>query len=131
MDASVAEKPKSGSKELAKDTLLTPHFYTTNFDEMERMFNKDINKNLKQEEFDALLQEFKMDYNQTHFVQGEFKKAAEQIQGPMRQIFVEFLERSYTVEFSYFLLYQELGHRLKKTNPVVAEIFTLLSRDEA
>lgn len=26
---------------------------------------------------------------------------------------------------------QELGRRLKKTNPVVAEIFTLMSRDEA
>lgn len=29
------------------------------------------------------------------------------------------------------LLTQELGRRLKKTNPVVAEIFTLMSRDEA
>lgn len=27
--------------------------------------------------------------------------------------------------------FQELGRRLKKTNPVVAEIFTLMSRDEA
>jgi hypothetical protein len=26
---------------------------------------------------------------------------------------------------------QELGRRLKTTNPVVAEIFTLMSRDEA
>ncbi|KAI5077113.1 hypothetical protein GOP47_0006937 [Adiantum capillus-veneris] len=130
MDASVAEKPKAGSKELAKDTLLTPRFYTTDFDEMERMFNKEINNHLKQEEFDALLQEFKTDYNQTHFVRNpEFRKAAEQIQGPMRQIFVEFLERSCTAEFSGFLLYKELGRRLKKT--VVAEIFTLMSRDEA
>ncbi|KAH7435014.1 hypothetical protein KP509_06G045000 [Ceratopteris richardii] len=130
--ASVADAPKAGSKELAKDTLLTPRFYTTDFDEMERMFNKDINKNLRQEEFDALLQEFKTDYNQKHFVRNaEFKKAAEQIQGPMRQIFVEFLERSCTAEFSGFLLYKELGRRLKKTNPVVAEIFTLMSRDEA
>lgn len=29
------------------------------------------------------------------------------------------------------LLLQELGRRLKSTNPVVAEIFTLMSRDEA
>eukprot|EP00250_Pteridium_aquilinum_P004357 c14575_g1_i1 orf=270-1550(+) len=133
MDASsVKEKPKPGSKEVSKDTLLTPRFYTTDFDEMERMFNTEINKNLKQEEFDALLQEFKTDYNQTHFVRNaEFKKAAEEIQGPMRQIFVEFLERSCTAEFSGFLLYKELGRRLKKTNSVVAEIFTLMSRDEA
>ncbi|KAJ0972229.1 hypothetical protein J5N97_020188 [Dioscorea zingiberensis] len=71
------------------------------------------------------------DYNQTHFVRNlEFKEAAVKLQGPLWQIFVEFLERSYTVEFSGFLLYKELGRRLKKTNPVVAEIFSLMSRDE-
>lgn len=44
---------------------------------------------------------------------------------------MEFLERSCTAEFSGFLLYKELGRRLKKTTPTVAEIFTLMSRDEA
>ena len=39
-------------------------------------------------------------------------------QGPARKIFIEFLERSCTAEFSGFLLYKELGRRLKKTNPV-------------
>lgn len=52
-------------------------------------------------------------------------------QGATRRIFIEFLERSCTAEFSGFLLYKELGRRLKKSNPVVAEIFTLMSRDEA
>eukprot|EP00246_Nothoceros_aenigmaticus_P011534 TRINITY_DN316_c0_g1_i2.p1 TRINITY_DN316_c0_g1~~TRINITY_DN316_c0_g1_i2.p1 ORF type:complete len:419 (-),score=84.42 TRINITY_DN316_c0_g1_i2:204-1436(-) len=131
-DSFVKDKPRSGAKELAKDSLLTPRFYTTDFDEMERMFNKEMNGNLNEEEFKALVQEFKTDYNQTHFVRNpEFKAAAEKIQGPMRQIFVEFLERSCTAEFSGFLLYKELGRRLKKTNPTVAEIFTLMSRDEA
>ncbi len=40
------------------------------------------------------------------------------LQGETRKIFVEFLERSCTAEFSGFLLYKELGRRLKKTNPV-------------
>jgi len=70
--------------------------------------------------------------HQTHFVRNEtFKKAADSIQGPARKIFIEFLERSCTAEFSGFLLYKELARRLKKTNPAVAEIFALLSRDEA
>ena len=43
----------------------------------------------------------------------EFKQAADKIDGPLRQIFVEFLERSCTAEFSGFLLYKELGRRLK------------------
>ncbi|KAK4770856.1 hypothetical protein SAY87_031388 [Trapa incisa] len=127
------KKPsKKGNKKEIKETLLTPRFYTTDFDEMEALFNAEINQKLNQAEFDALLQEFKTDYNQTHFVRNkEFKEAADKIQGPLRDIFVEFLERSCTAEFSGFLLYKELGRRLKKTNPVVAEIFALMSRDEA
>ncbi|KAH9675083.1 Magnesium-protoporphyrin IX monomethyl ester (oxidative) cyclase [Citrus sinensis] len=131
--AATAQKPsKKSNKTAIKETLLTPRFYTTDFDEMETLFNTEINKKLNQAEFEALLQEFKTDYNQTHFVRNkEFKEAADKMQGPLRQIFVEFLERSCTAEFSGFLLYKELGRRLKKTNPVVAEIFSLMSRDEA
>jgi magnesium-protoporphyrin IX monomethyl ester (oxidative) cyclase len=105
---------KKFSKTEIKETLLTPRFYTTDFDEMEQLFNMEINKNLNQDEFVALLNEFKTDYNQTHFVRNpEFKEAADKMQGPLRQIFVEFLERSCTAEFSGFLLYKELGRRLK------------------
>ncbi|GIL47678.1 hypothetical protein Vafri_4440 [Volvox africanus] len=123
---------RDGIKVAADETLLTPRFYTTDFDEMERLFSLELNKNLDMSEFDAMLAEFKQDYNQRHFVRNEtFKAAAEKIQGPTRKIFIEFLERSCTAEFSGFLLYKELGRRLKATNPVVAEIFTLMSRDEA
>jgi magnesium-protoporphyrin IX monomethyl ester (oxidative) cyclase len=42
---------------------------------------------------------------ETHFVRNpEFKAVAEKLQGPLRQIFVEFLERSCIAEFSGFLL---------------------------
>ena len=109
-----AKTGKKATKSVIKETLLAPRFYTTDFDEMEALFNTEINKNLNQSEFEALLQEFKTDYNQTHFVRNkEFKEAADKIQGPLRQIFVEFLERSCTAEFSGFLLYKELGRRLK------------------
>ncbi len=51
---------------------------------------------------------------ETHFVRNpEFKADAKKLQGPLRQIFVEFLERSCTAEFLGFLLYKELGRRLK------------------
>nr|AAL14712.2 copper target homolog 1 protein [Chlamydomonas reinhardtii] len=123
---------RDGIKVASDETLLTPRFYTTDFDEMERLFSLELNKNMDMEEFEAMLNEFKLDYNQRHFVRNEtFKEAAEKIQGPTRKIFIEFLERSCTAEFSGFLLYKELGRRLKATNPVVAEIFTLMSRDEA
>merc|ERR1712118_623187 len=126
------EMMRRGVKQAAKENVLTPRFYTTDFEEMDRLFNSEINPNLDMAEFEAVLREFEADYNQTHFVRNEeFKLAADQVSGDTRKIFVEFLERSCTAEFSGFLLYKELGRRLKKTNPVVAEIFSLMSRDEA
>ena len=79
-----------------------------------QLFNVEINGFLNKAELEACLEEFKIDYNQKHFVRSpEFKAAADKIQGPNREIFVEFLERSCTAEFSGFLLYKELGRRLK------------------
>nr|MCA0763343.1 hypothetical protein [Vibrio vulnificus] len=76
--ATSAKPSKKSNKQNIKETLLTPRFYTTDFDEMETLFNTEINKNLNQDEFVALLQEFKTDYNQTHFVRNkEFKEAAD------------------------------------------------------
>ena len=78
-----------------------------------------------------MLKEFRTDYNQTHFVRNDtFKKAADSINGPARKIFIEFLERSCTAEFSGFLLYKELGRRLKKTNPV-GECCSVLCQQDA
>ena len=126
------ETMRDGIKVASDETVLSPRFYTTDFDEMERMFSLEINPNLNLAELDAMLAEFKQDYNQKHFVRNEtFKDAAQKIQGDARKIFIEFLERSCTAEFSGFLLYKELGRRLKTTSPAVAEIFTLMSRDEA
>ena len=99
---------------------------------VQRLFNTEINGKLNEKEFACLLEEFRNDYNQKHFVRDpSFPEAAKDIEGDTRKIFIEFLERSCTAEFSGFLLYKALGRRLKKTNPVVAEIFTLMSRDEA
>jgi magnesium-protoporphyrin IX monomethyl ester (oxidative) cyclase len=123
---------RNGVKEADEESLLTPRFYTTDFDEMEQLFSNEINPNLDEEELKACLEEFRNDYNQRHFVRNNtFKEAADKIEGPTRKIFVEFLERSCTAEFSGFLLYKELGRRLKDRAPVTAEIFTLMSRDEA
>ncbi|MES1026328.1 magnesium-protoporphyrin IX monomethyl ester (oxidative) cyclase [Gloeocapsa sp. BRSZ] len=118
---------RPGVKIPAKETLLTPRFYTTDFDEMARM---DLSVN--EEELTALLEEFRTDYNRHHFVRdAEFEQSWEHIDGETRRLFVEFLERSCTAEFSGFLLYKELSRRLKDKNPLLAESFALMSRDEA
>ena len=121
------EEIRPGIKTPAKETILTPRFYTTDFDEMANM---DIS--LNEDELQAILEEFRVDYNRHHFVRDEeFNQSWDSIDGETRKLFVEFLERSCTAEFSGFLLYKELGRRLKGKNPVLAEIFTLMSRDEA
>ena len=118
---------RPGVKEPAKDTILTPRFYTTDFDEMAQM---DISVN--EDELRAILEEFRTDYNRYHFIRDEeFEQSWEHIDGDTRKLFIEFLERSCTAEFSGFLLYKELGRRLKGKSPVVAECFNLMSRDEA
>ncbi|HIK29116.1 MAG: magnesium-protoporphyrin IX monomethyl ester (oxidative) cyclase [Oscillatoriaceae bacterium SKW80] len=121
------EEIRPGVKAPAKETILTPRFYTTDFDEMAKM---DISAN--EEELKAILEEFRADYNRNHFVRdAEFEQSWDHIDGETRRLFIEFLERSCTAEFSGFLLYKELGRRLKDKNPVLAECFTLMSRDEA
>ena len=118
---------RSGIKSPAKETLLTPRFYTTDFDEMARM---DLSVN--EEELEAIIAEFRVDYNRHHFVRdAQFEQSWDSINGETRKLFVEFLERSCTAEFSGFLLYKELGRRLKDKSPLLAEGFNLMSRDEA
>ena len=118
---------RPGVKVPARETILTPRFYTTDFDEMAKM---DISVN--EDELIAILEEFRADYNRHHFVRDkDFAQSWEHIDGETRRLFVEFLERSCTAEFSGFLLYKELGRRLKDKSPVLAECFTLMSRDEA
>ena len=121
------DEMRPGIKVPAKETILTPRFYTTDFDAVAKM---DISVN--EEELKAILEEFRTDYNRHHFVRrGEFAQTWEHIDGDTRRLFVEFLERSCTAEFSGFLLYKEFGRRLKNKSPILAECFTLMSRDEA
>jgi magnesium-protoporphyrin IX monomethyl ester (oxidative) cyclase len=118
---------RPGVKAPAKETILTPRFYTTDFDAMAKM---DISVN--EEELQAILDEFKVDYNRHHFVRNtDFDQSWDHIDGQTRQLFIEFLERSCTAEFSGFLLYKELGRRLKDKSPLLADCFNLMSRDEA
>jgi magnesium-protoporphyrin IX monomethyl ester (oxidative) cyclase len=114
-------------KDPAKDTILTPRFYTTDFDAMAAM---DLQPN--QAELEAICEEFRKDYNRHHFVRNdEFIGAAEKLDPDTRKVFVEFLEQSCTSEFSGFLLYKEMSRRIKNKNPLLAECFAHMARDEA
>ena len=121
------KKTVNRGKDIAKDTILTPNFYTTDFEAMEKM-DLSINEN----ELEAICEEFRKDYNRHHFVRNkEFEGAADKLDAETRELFVDFLEGSCTSEFSGFLLYKELSKRIKDKNPLLAECFAHMARDEA
>ena len=110
-----------------KESLLTPRFYTTNFKEICEL---DVSSNIQ--EIEAIVEEFRIDYNRDHFVRDkEFLATWNFFDSSTENIFIEFLERSCTAEFSGFLLYKEISRNLKKSNPLLAEAFSFMSRDEA
>jgi magnesium-protoporphyrin IX monomethyl ester (oxidative) cyclase len=115
------------TKTETQETLLTPRFYTTNFKEISEL---DITSNI--DELKAIVEEFRIDYNRDHFIRDkEFLKTWDFFDEKTKNIFIEFLERSCTAEFSGFLLYKEISRNLKKSNPLLAEGFSYMSRDEA
>ncbi|MBM3612869.1 MAG: magnesium-protoporphyrin IX monomethyl ester (oxidative) cyclase, partial [Alphaproteobacteria bacterium] len=107
-------------------TLLNPRFYTTDFDEMDR-----IDVSPVRPEWDKLIAQMKSDPNKGHF-----KKTAEwdqidwQAMEPgLRAEFIDFLVSSCTAEFSGCVLYKEMKRR--GNNPDICELFSYMSRDEA
>jgi len=124
---SAPKQPKAGIKEPSQETILTPRFYTTDF---ETAANLDLSA--QETELTAMLEEMLADYNRHHFVRDEeFEQSWEHIDGESRRAFIEYLERSCISEFSGFLLFKELSRKLKGRNPLLAEIFQLMARDEA
>ncbi|HLO84014.1 MAG TPA: magnesium-protoporphyrin IX monomethyl ester (oxidative) cyclase [Nostocaceae cyanobacterium] len=118
---------KPGVKAPVQETLLTPRFYTTDFDELAKLDLSSYETELK-----AVIEELKADYNRRHFVRDEeFKQSWEHVTGEKREAFIDFLERSCTSEFSGFLLFKELSRRLKDSQPLLSEAFDYLARDEA
>ena len=108
-----------------KDTVLTPRFYTTDFDALDA-----IDVSPVREEWDQLIADMVGDPNKTHFRhKDDFAGIIEGLEPELRAEFTDFLVSSMTSEFSGCVLYAEIAKRTK--NPDVKQLFKLLARDES
>ncbi len=108
-----------------EETMLSPRFYTTDFEEMDK-----IDISAIRGEWDALIAEMESDPNKGHFKRtDEFDNILGTLSPELRTEFVDFLVSSLTSEFSGCILYREIVRQVE--NPDMKQLFKLMSRDEA
>ncbi|WP_370635036.1 magnesium-protoporphyrin IX monomethyl ester (oxidative) cyclase, partial [Cognatishimia sp. MH4019] len=109
-----------------QDTLLTPRFYTTDFDEMDA-----IDVSSVREDWDKLIAQMVSDPNKGHFKKNEDWDHVDwdNMEPQLKKEFIDFLISSCTAEFSGCVLYKEMKRR--GSNKDITQLFQLMARDEA
>jgi magnesium-protoporphyrin IX monomethyl ester (oxidative) cyclase len=107
------------------ETLLTPRFYTTDFDAFDRLDMEPI-----RDEWEALMNEFRSDNNQNHFKRDDrFESEIRELSPELEEEFLDFLVSSCTSEYSGHVLYADIKKAVK--NEDVREVMGFMARDES
>jgi len=117
---------KAATEAAMQNTLLTPRFYTTDFDELDA-----IDVSSVRGDWDALIAEMEADPNKGHFKKNEDWDHVDWdgMAPALRKEFIDFLISSCTAEFSGCVLYKEMKRR--GANKDITQLFQLMARDEA
>ena len=107
------------------ETLLTPRFYTTDFDAMDALDMEPI-----REEWEALMDEFRNDNNQNHFQRDAgFEDELRDLPPALKKEFLDFLVSSCTSEYSGHVLYADIKKAVE--NEDIREVMGFMARDES
>ena len=117
---------EAATAEAMRNTLLTPRFYTTDFDALDA-----IDVSPVREEWDSLIARMQSDPNRGHFKKNEDWDHIDWdgMDPELRAEFTDFLISSCTAEFSGCVLYKEMKRR--GANKDITTLFQLMARDEA
>ncbi|MCH8488453.1 MAG: magnesium-protoporphyrin IX monomethyl ester (oxidative) cyclase [Oceanicaulis sp.] len=119
------QEPNESTRLAQTDTILSPRFYTTDFNEMDALQVEPVRA-----EWDKLIAEMEADPNRGHFKRTEaFDNALMSLPEGLRKEFVDFLVSSLTSEFSGCVLYGEIVKNTK--NPDMRKLFKMMARDES
>ncbi|MBT8446845.1 MAG: magnesium-protoporphyrin IX monomethyl ester (oxidative) cyclase [Gammaproteobacteria bacterium] len=126
MSATTVNTSMTSTEELAQqDSMLTPRFYTTDFDAMDRVDVSPVRR-----EWDAMMEEFRRDENNGHFEREQrFSEDDYNMSPELREEFIDFAMSSVTSEFSGCVLYTEIKKAVK--NPDIHDLMAYMARDES
>lgn len=125
-EAQAALDSKTATAVAMQNTLLTPRFYTTDFDELDALDVSSV-----RDEWDSLIDQMVSDPNKGHFRKNEDWDQVDWdgMEPQLRREFIDFLISSCTAEFSGCVLYKEMKRR--GSNKDITQLFQLMARDEA
>jgi magnesium-protoporphyrin IX monomethyl ester (oxidative) cyclase len=125
-NASIGQETINDSTVKAKtESMLTPRFYTTDFDAMDRLDLEPIRG-----EWDRLMNEFRNDSNRNHFRRDEqFESEIRELSPALHEEFIDFMVSSVTSEYSGHVLYKDIANAID--NEDVKEVMLFMARDEA